>query len=562
MFHPPRNRDARASIRGYVYQIDRTVEQWLVLAPGHALELERGEDIDVVGRLIASDGDASVEARLLEQVKHREMGITLRTPAALEALANFHSHRQAAPRCDLRFRFLTNTTPGAEQFSPFPNRVPGITLWEQVRTRSLDESAVQEAADRLRSFLTNSQRPDGLDEAVWGDWKAYLARVSPKGFREFIDRFEWSTAHPDSKELPLAIRGQIQFLRLAADETEAQAVADRLFVHVARLLGNAGVKRLTAEGRDTLLSAPALSVADRGLLKALRTIVDEHADRLDELEANVTDIGGKVEALFLSSTSGERVELALPVTDLTLPQPVARLSRRSQTAERLRHQMRECGWLALRGGPDTGKSQLALQLALGHGACRGWVRLHHALPGPAAARHLDAALAAMGGQAPQSGSGTRADGPLATLGAGSLIVLDDVPRLAGDDPLAERLARLGLDAQAARVQIVSTSQFEFPARLRGQFGSGWMWDQPAPPFTDAEAGDLLRAHGASEAFLTAQRLTFLNRLATGHPLLLAAVAEFLARRGWSCREEEIDGLLRGDHAEAILPEVVERLTRT
>jgi hypothetical protein len=141
-------------------------------------------------------------------------------------------------------------------------------------------------------------------------------------------------------------------------------------------------------------------------------------------------------------------------------------------------------------------------------------------------------------------------------------VLDDIPRLTGGDIFVEYLARLGFAAQKSQVQIVSTSQFELPARLRSQFATGWIREQLAPPFTDAEAGELFRAHGAPESFLSDPRLQFLNRLAAGHPLLLAAVAEFLVGRGWSYREEEIDGLLRGDHTEAIIPEVVERLTRT
>src|SRR5262249_36137378 len=46
------------------------------------------------------------------------------------------------------------------------------------------------------------------------------------------------------------------------------------------------------------------------------------------------------------------------------------------------------------------------------------------------------------------------------------------------------------------------------------------------------------------------------------PLLLATTAEFLAGRGWQYREDEIDALLRGDHTERVMPEVIERLIRS
>lgn len=552
MYQPPRDRDAYASIRGYVYQIDRTLDHWIELRPGQVLELERGEDIDVIGQIVAG-GNTKTESRLLEQVKHRETSITLRSSAVLEALANFHDHLVHESGNELRFRFLTNAAVGSEQLNPFPNRTPGITLWEQVRTRQIDGTDLIAAVEHLRSFLTKSQRPDGLNESVWKAWKTYIEGITPEVFREFIDRFEWSTANPDATKLPLLLRSRILSLRAGADEIEAQAIVDRLFVHVARLLSTVGAKRLTVEDRTRLLNEPTLPAADRELLANLRTVVSDHGDRLDELEAEVSALGGRVETIFLSTVSSGHLEFSLPTLELSLPLPVARLSPRRTTAEHLRAQLSTCGWLGLRGGPDTGKSQLALQVAIVHGACRGWVRLNHTLSGGDAARILDAALTGLFG-------GNK--GPTTGLPPDSLLVLDDIPRLTGDEICTECLARLGQMARAAHINIISTSQFELPARLHAMYPVGWLRDQPAPPFTKEEAGDLLRAHGAPASFISEQRLQFLNHLAAGHPLLLTAGAEFLSERKWGWQEEEIGALLRGDHTEAIMPEVIERLTRT
>ncbi|MCD6364880.1 MAG: hypothetical protein J7M14_03305, partial [Planctomycetes bacterium] len=72
------NRDAGPAIRGYVYQVDRTILHWLDLGPGQILELERGEDIDVVHQDLANGAEQN---RLLEQVKSLTGSITLRTSA-------------------------------------------------------------------------------------------------------------------------------------------------------------------------------------------------------------------------------------------------------------------------------------------------------------------------------------------------------------------------------------------------------------------------------------------------------------------------------------------------
>jgi hypothetical protein len=181
VFQPSRDRDASASIRGYVYQIDRTIDRWLGLIAEQTLELERGEDIDLVGRLVLDDG-TTTEARLLEQIKHRESSITLRTPAALEALANFYDHRLHNPQVDLRFCFLTNAVIGCARLNPFPNRIPGITLWEQVRNRQLGNAETIAAIDRIRRFLAKLTRPEGLAQGVWAAWKAYLANATGEQF--------------------------------------------------------------------------------------------------------------------------------------------------------------------------------------------------------------------------------------------------------------------------------------------------------------------------------------------------------------------------------------------
>src|SRR2546428_385083 len=106
-----RDRDAWATIRGFVYQVDLTILRWFNLQPDQVLELEHGEDIDLVSKAVtASDHDT--RCRLLEQVKRREVSLTLRTPEAIAALVNFFEHRTANPHTTLLFRYTTNARIG------------------------------------------------------------------------------------------------------------------------------------------------------------------------------------------------------------------------------------------------------------------------------------------------------------------------------------------------------------------------------------------------------------------------------------------------------------------
>lgn len=554
----PRDRDAYPAIRGYVYQIDLTVGRWLALRGGQVLELERGEDIDRVGQLISAPPGEAIETRLLEQVKHRDLSVTLRTPAALEAVANFHDHRAKNPDIDLWFCFVTNAAVGRERLSSFPGNAAGITLWEQVRTGQLVGPDAVEAAERLRAFLAAQSRPDGLDDGVWTAWTAYLAAATAVEFGGFVARFEWSTSQPAAAQLPTVLRSAVRAHGIA-DTTTADAVIDRLFVHVARLLSTPGMKRLAPADLGRLLAAPTLPDADRDRLAHLRAAVAAHGDRLDQLETHISALGSRVEAMFLSG--GERVQLAIPVPDLTPQLPAARLSPRTQTVTELAGAVERFGWSALHGGPDVGKSQLAVQLAARMG-CRGWVRFHRDLAPAGAGQVLDAALAALAGwNGPPRRAGWYAEALASANGCG-ILVLDDLPRIPADSPFVERLIEFGSAARAARIGVLSTSQFVLPARLRRTLGGDRLDDRPAPPFTTDEAADLFRAFGAPVPFLSGQRLHFLNVQASGHPLLLAATAEFLAARGWRYQEDEVEALLRGDHTHDVLPDVIDRLART
>ena len=107
------NRDASDTIAGFVYQVDVTLLRWLNLQSDEVLELERGEDIDIIQKWL--DGG---DLRTLEQVKRRSSSVTLRSADALAAIANFCEHKANNPSARLRFRFLTTGRTGKEKKWP------------------------------------------------------------------------------------------------------------------------------------------------------------------------------------------------------------------------------------------------------------------------------------------------------------------------------------------------------------------------------------------------------------------------------------------------------------
>lgn len=90
MFEEIKNRDAWSTIRGYVYQVDLTISRWLDLKDNQILELERGEDIDIIN----SDISKTRISRELEQIKYREATISLNQDLVFDLILNFYTHKK------------------------------------------------------------------------------------------------------------------------------------------------------------------------------------------------------------------------------------------------------------------------------------------------------------------------------------------------------------------------------------------------------------------------------------------------------------------------------------
>ena len=83
-------------MRGYSYQILRSVLAWIELLENEVLYLEGAEDLDQVA------GDAAITTQIKDT---RGSGnVTLRSPGALKAIDNYWSHCSRNPGRRIRFR--------------------------------------------------------------------------------------------------------------------------------------------------------------------------------------------------------------------------------------------------------------------------------------------------------------------------------------------------------------------------------------------------------------------------------------------------------------------------
>ncbi len=270
-------RDAHATFAGFVFQVNVTILRWLGLHPDQHLELEAGEDIDLIRK---AGTDVSQDSRLLEQVKQlRKRRLTLSSPDALEAVAHLCEHRKANPGANLAFRFLTTTTLGRER--RWKSAGTAIDTWTKIQSGDLIGPKRTTAISDLHTFLSACRRPSSLLKESWECLRAILAQPDRSEFSEMITSLDWATGSGDH----VAIENEILSLLESSEPSRSPEAARRiyhdLFAYVCRLLTTTGKKELTTALLAREIEAPTLTSAD--LLAATR--IREWIDNVDSVLA-------------------------------------------------------------------------------------------------------------------------------------------------------------------------------------------------------------------------------------------------------------------------------------
>ena len=546
-FCATRDRDAYATIRGFVYQVELTIERWINLDATQTLELERGEDIDTVQRALSAD-TGEEQIRLLEQVKLRRGNLTLRSPEALAAVASFYEHLRANPNIDLRFRYVTNAVVGTERPSHFPGRTPAIVVWEQLRLRRIAEGKEPEYLLGIRRLLGGANKPDDLNDDTWFALKDFAKQGDDAEFISFIARVEWKTAAPNADELgPQIERALASFFEVPQNQT--RAAYERLFLYVFKLICRPGIKSLTREVLQQQLALPDLAGDDLALFQRLCDTLPQLSARVGALEEGVRGLDAQVRALAAQSNIDFGLDPYQRQTAFEKPQMVRSLAVREETVKAISDRFEKTTWFALYGDVGCGKTHLARLIGEYRFEQVVWVRLR-GLEASLAWLQIDGALEAVTGVRIVADQRPPYDSACCRLRPGTAMVLDDLPRLSRNDLLTDRSVMLATACLANEIHILSTSPYDLPGYLREALGERLICEE-VPRFNETETAELLKAHGAPDWFCSDQSLRWLGAVTFGHPTLLTAAARHLAASNWQIDSEGFFELTLGNYAKRV-----------
>lgn len=253
-FQNARNQDAAPVIRGFLYQVYQTIYLWLQLKEGEWLEVEKGEDVDIV---------QANSNRNLIQVKDLTAKITLRTPAVSQSLFNYYQHRKMNPDIRLKFCFLTTATPTKEQGYVFSKMNSGIEEWGAIQeglVKSTDKiSSITTIKEILLSAAIKLESKQAENnKAAWQKWINYLKEITSLDFEEFIKAFYFQ-----SNQLPInELRNEIGFALVRKNKAKFETVngvSNTILAYVFDKISKPGLKKLTIEEINECLQCESSS---------------------------------------------------------------------------------------------------------------------------------------------------------------------------------------------------------------------------------------------------------------------------------------------------------------
>jgi len=274
-FVPLPNRDASPAIRGFVYQVQRTIQAWLDLPDDMSLYCEAGEDIDYVRRLLDDNAPPESWDRLSEQVKHFQEPVSLRSAPVVESLANFVATRSLNPNISLSFRFFTNARSRHEREDRFPGGRSGIEAWIAIQSGHIDNTEVEATVDEIRRVLVHAAVVPANASVAKRDkytqLRAFLDSADNDALvAKLIRPFEFSTGNEGVEDLQPTIERKLRDSELARTVGEARELYRALFAEVFHRLSRSGDKHLDGATLRRIIADGTLASVDRAVLERIQ----------------------------------------------------------------------------------------------------------------------------------------------------------------------------------------------------------------------------------------------------------------------------------------------------
>ncbi|WP_010516799.1 hypothetical protein [Croceivirga radicis] len=536
-------RDAWASIRGFVYQVDATIHKWLALKEDEVLELEKGEDID----LIARDIKNQELSRELQQVKFRESNLSLNQNLVIELLFNFYLHKSKNPQKTLLFRFISNTGFTVERPAIFSDGTAGIEKWINIYQSNVSvsdwrlQTLRKHVKDKVEKIV--SKLPQKNNQKV--EWNNFIAFLNDdKLFLDFVNSFEWSLDSGDENHFKEEIKHSL-IARHNITSENIENIYSRLFLYVFKLLSQSGNKILDTTKLRKELKESQIGDSDKVLLKILNDFLVNLGDRMTRLESEVEKNSKKITSLIQNTQKFTELDAVFQYEigniSITLPPPIKRGSLRREKTDELKAIFKNIFYLNFQGINGTGKSQLAALVAKRFNNYY-WLDLRPYQNDLKKVEILFESFLILISEIPLlKDRKAWIESVVKTIPPNTIIVLNDLPRLESNHQLTNLLAEFVNGISKSPIRLLTTSNHKWTKYFEDLIDVTTCNQYFDFEFSDEEIEEFLELNGANKNIFNFTSLiaAFSNR----NPTILSAMVGYLKSINWGSNSNQVINVL-------------------
>ncbi|WP_027834191.1 hypothetical protein [Maritalea myrionectae] len=321
------NREAVASLGGYVYQVYQAALAWIELDESEFLFLEAAEDYVI----------AAQNALNAVQIKGTSNTVTINSDDIIASIDSFVELRKKNPQLAIRLRHLTTSQIGKEKSAKHRiGDTPTLEVWRNI-ARTGDVSP-------LRDLLLASK--------LSRQTKTFIASLSDVKFREeFLRRIHFDCGALDIKFLKQQLHAKIIDLLQARGGTASQAseCVSNILVHLLekstqqtdRFVDRASLEQLLEAATHVPINRAQLDAQNELIAKALAGSIPKPAE-----------------------LTSSRLARPRPIDDVPLP---AAIAQRSVLISSIVSSLEQCGVSWVLGAAGVGKTVAARLAALREG---------------------------------------------------------------------------------------------------------------------------------------------------------------------------------------------------
>lgn len=545
-----------------------TILRWLSLSENEKLQLENGEDIDIIQQSL----DSNEISRTLEQVKFRESTTSLNTELALELFLNFYLHRQNNPEQKLLFRFVSNAGYNLERPALFEKAKTGISVWQELFSEenvNFDDTRIiiiqKHLLKKIQEQIIEPSEVNEKNEAVQQKWVSFKTFIEDKTeLLQFIKDFEWSVERPQISSITSTIKELIELSKFLPDKINSDLLYPRLFLFVFKLLTSRSGKYLDVQKLIEQGNLPALNHEDTVTFEIISNLLSNLEQKVNKIESSIASTIKQVANL---SEDIIKIKSSDAVFDVRLnnlsTRPPANLKfgcGRIDKTKEIFQAFTKTPWINFQGINGTGKTQLA-SLSCRHFENFHWIELreyNNSLE--KSVLLIEALLTELSGVQVKSDRAVWIEEVFQKIPEYSLIVINDLPSITNGSLLNELLILIAENLAKRQIYLLTTSNYCIPYQVIASLDVNTFYEYNDISFTESEILELLVNNRAPEEIL--QYVSLFATASHSNPRVLSAIVSRLKVINWGADSSEVfDVLFNKEFSSEIFKDSQSSITR-